>query len=246
VSEELQGAVAAVTGASRGIGLATAVELARGGARVALLSRDESRVKDAAARLPERRGQGVACDVVDPDQVDQAVERIESDLGPITILVNNAGLTRDRLVLRMRGEDWDSVLDVNLRGAFNMIRAVSRGMVRRREGVIVNVSSVVALMGNPGQANYAAAKAGLIGMTKSVARELAPRGIRANVVAPGFIDTQMTADLDDKARAFLLARIPLGHLGEAEDVAPVIRFLAGPGARYITGQVIVVDGGMVM
>ena len=246
MSEELQGAVAAVTGASRGIGLATAVELARGGARVALLSRDESRVKDAAARLPERRGQGVACDVVDPDQVDQAVERIESDLGPITILVNNAGLTRDRLVLRMRGEDWDSVLDVNLRGAFNMIRAVSRGMVRRREGVIVNVSSVVALMGNPGQANYAAAKAGLIGMTKSVARELAPRGIRANVVAPGFIDTQMTADLDDKARAFLLARIPLGHLGEAEDVAPVIRFLAGPGARYITGQVIVVDGGMVM
>lgn len=243
---ELQGAIAAVTGASRGIGLATAVELARGGARVALLSRDEGRAREAAARVPEGRGQGVACDVVDRDQVDAAVERIESELGPITILVNNAGLTRDRLVLRTRDEDWDAVLDVNLKGAFNMIRAVSRGMVRRREGVIVNVSSVVALMGNPGQANYAAAKAGLIGLTKSVARELAPRGIRANVVAPGFIDTQMTANLDADARDFLLARIPLGHLGEAEDVAPVIRFLAGPGARYITGQVIVVDGGMVM
>lgn len=246
MSGELQGAIAAVTGASRGIGLATAIELGRGGARVALLSRDEGRAAEAAAKVPDGRGQGVACDVVDPDQVDSAVERIESELGPITILVNNAGLTRDRLLLRTRDEDWDVVLDVNLKGTFNMIRAVSRGMVRRREGAIVNVSSVVALMGNPGQVNYAAAKAGLIGLTKSVARELAPRRIRANVVAPGFIDTQMTADLGADARAFLLARIPLGHLGEAEDVAPVIRFLAGPGARYITGQVIVVDGGMVM
>lgn len=246
MSGELQGALAVVTGASRGIGLATAVELARGGAGVALLARDEGRAREAADQLPAGRGHAFACDVGDPEQIAVTVKRIEAELGPISILVNNAGLTRDRLLLRTRDEDWDDVLKVNLRGPFTMIRTVCRGMIRRREGVIVNVSSVVGLMGNPGQANYASAKAGLVGLTKSVARELAPRGIRANVVAPGFIETSMTADLDPESREFLLARIPLGHLGQPEDVAPVIRFLAGPGARYITGQVIVVDGGMVM
>lgn len=246
MSEELHGAIAVVTGASRGIGLATALELARGGANVALLARDEGRAKEAADQLPDGHGTGLACDVTQTDQVGGTVDRIESELGPISILVNNAGLTRDALILRARDEDWQQVVDVNLKGPFNMIRAVARGMVRRREGVIVNVSSIVGLMGNAGQANYASAKAGLVGLTKSIAKELAPRGIRANVVAPGFIDTQMTADLSAEARDKLLARIPLGSLGEPEDVAPVIRFLAGPGARYITGQVIVVDGGMVM
>lgn len=246
MSEELAGAIAVVTGASRGIGLATAIELARGGARVALLARDVGRAREAAEQLPSGRGYGLACDVGEPEQIDATVKQVESELGAIGILVNNAGLTRDRLLLRTRDEDWDDVLSVNLRGPFAMIRAVSRGMIRRRAGVIINVSSVVGLMGNPGQANYASAKAGLIGLTKSVARELAPRGIRANVVAPGFIDTQMTAELDPEAREYLLGRIALGRLGDPEDVAPVIRFLAGPGARYITGQVIVVDGGMVM
>jgi 3-oxoacyl-[acyl-carrier protein] reductase len=244
--QELQGAVAVVTGAFRGIGLATACELAEAGAQVAMVNRDRGHAKQAVAQVPERRGRADLCDVTDVDCVAGMVEQVESELGPISILVNNAGMTRDRLLLRITDEDWDSVMDVNLKAAFNLIKMVSRGMVRRREGVIINVSSVVGIMGNAGQANYVAAKAGLIGLTKVVARELAPRGIRANAVAPGFIDTQMTADLEGDARDKLLAQIPLGELGKPEEVAPVIRFLAGPGASYITGQTIVVDGGMVM
>lgn len=243
---ELEGSVALVTGGFKGIGLAAARELADAGARVAMLGRDRDRAAEVVAEIPGGRGRSFFCDVRDFDCIERVVEEIEEELGPISILVNNAGLTRDKLLLRTRDEDWDEVLDVNLKAAFNLIRTLSRGMVRRRQGSIVNVSSVVGLMGNPGQANYAAAKAGLIGLTKSVAKELAPRGVRANVVAPGFIETQMTADLEGETRERLLAAIPLGHLGRPEDVAPVIRFLAGPGARYITGQVIVVDGGMVM
>jgi 3-oxoacyl-[acyl-carrier protein] reductase len=246
VSLELEGSVALVTGASRGIGLATATELARAGARVAMLSRDRASGEEAAGRVPGGRGAAFSCDVGSVEQVNETVGRVEEELGPIEVLVNNAGVTRDQLLVRMRDEDWDQVFDVNLRGMFYTIRATCRAMIRRRSGSIINVSSIVGLTGNAGQANYAAAKAGVIGLTKSVARELAPRGIRANVVAPGFIDTELTSDLPEAARERLYSQIALGRLGKPEDVAPVIRFLAGPGARYITGQVIVVDGGMVM
>ncbi len=244
--QELEGAVAVVTGAFRGIGLATSCELARAGAQVAMVNRDSGRADEAVAQVPGGRGRAFVCDVTDVDCVVAMVDQVEREIGPISILVNNAGVTRDRLLLRLGDADWDEVLNVNLKGAFNLTKIVARGMVRRRAGSIINVSSVVGLMGNPGQTNYSAAKAGLIGLTKSVAKELAPRGIRANVVAPGFIETQMTADLDGETRETLLAQIPMRQLGEPEDVAPVIRFLAGPGARYITGQVFVVDGGMVM
>lgn len=246
MNEELRGEVAIVTGAFRGIGLATAFELATAGARVALVNRDASRAEAAAAEIPEGRGRSYICDVTDVGCVSDMVEIIEKDLGPVSILVNNAGVTRDRLLLRMSDEDWDLVMDVNLKAAFNLTKIIARGMLRRRAGSIVNISSVVGVMGNAGQVNYAAAKAGLIGLTKSAAKELAPRGVRVNAVAPGFIETQMTAELPEQAREFLLAQIPMGELGKPQDIAPVVRFLAGPGARYITGQVIVVDGGMVM
>lgn len=244
--QELQGAVAVVTGAFRGIGLATSREFAAAGARVAMVDKDESCATAALAEMPEGSARTFICDVTDADSVANVVELVEAEMGPVSILVNNAGLTRDKLLLRMRDEDWDLVLNVNLKAAFNLTRIVSRGMARRRSGAIINVSSVVGMTGNAGQANYCAAKAGLIGLTKSVARELAHRGVRVNAVAPGFIQTQMTADLDPGAREVLLSQIPMGEMGRPEDVAPVIRFLAGPGARYITGQVIVVDGGMVM
>ncbi len=244
MTEELKGRVAMVTGASRGIGFASARELSDGGARVAMLARDKGQIDEAAGKVPGSRG--FTCDVTDVDSVNRTVSEIAAELGPVEILVNNAGLTRDQLLVRTGDEDWQRVIDVNLKGAFNTIRAVSRGMMRQRYGVIINVSSIVGLMGNPGQSSYAAAKAGLVGLTKSVAKELAGRGVRANVVAPGFIDTQMTADLVGEARKQLTDRIPLGRLGSPEDVAPIIRFLAGPGACYITGQVIVVDGGIVM
>ena len=244
--QELQGAVAVVTGAFRGIGLATAREFAAAGARVAMMDKDQSRAAAALAEMPEGSARTFICDVTDADGVAKVVGQVEAEMGPISVLVNNAGVTRDKLLLRTQDADWDLVLNVNLKAAFNLTKIVARGMMRRRSGVIINVSSVVGLMGSPGQANYSAAKAGLIGLTKSLARELAPRGIRVNAVAPGFIDTQMTADLDARTREALVARIPMGQLGQPEDVAPVIRFLAGPGARYMTGQVIVVDGGMVM
>ncbi len=244
--QELQGAVAIVTGAFRGIGLATARELSEAGAQVALVSRHSDRAKEALAQVVAGQGRAFICDVTDVECLSAMVKEVENAMGPISILVNNAGVTRDKLLLRLRDEDWDVVQDVNLKAAFNLTRLVARGMIRRRAGSIINVSSVVGLIGNAGQSNYAAAKAGLIGLTKAVAKELAPRGVRANAVAPGFIETRMTAELGQQTREALLAQIPMGHLGKPEDVAPVIRFLAGPGARYITGQVIVVDGGMVM
>lgn len=243
---ELEGRVAVVTGASRGIGLATARELAAGGARVAMIARDVGRAEGAAAQITEERGRGFGCDVNDLQQIGEVVELIEGEYGSIDILVNNAGVVRDKLLIRTRDEDWDEVLGTNLRGTFRMTRAVLKGMIRKHSGVIINISSVAGLVGNPGQTTYAAAKAGIIGFTKSLAREMAPRGIRANVVAPGFITTQMTSELSRQARENLLSMIPMGRLGEPEDVAPIVRFLAGPGGRYMTGQVIVVDGGMVM
>ncbi|UCF19562.1 MAG: 3-oxoacyl-[acyl-carrier-protein] reductase [Gemmatimonadota bacterium] len=243
---ELQGAVAIVTGAFRGIGLATARQLAEAGATVALVNRDASRAPEALREIPEGQGRTFICDVTDAQCVADMVELVEAEMGPVSVLVNNAGVTRDKLLVRTTDDDWDLVMAVNLKAAFNLTKIVARGMIRRRAGSIINVSSVVGIMGNPGQSNYSAAKAGLIGLTKSAAKELAARGIRVNAVAPGFIDTQMTAELEGPAREALIAMIPMRELGNPEDVAPVIRFLAGPGARYITGQVIVVDGGMVM
>ncbi len=242
--DELQGTVAVVTGGFRGIGMATAKQLADAGAQVAVLDLDESGKEAAEAELPG--GRAFLTDVCDGDQAAKTLETIEAEMGPIGILVNNAGVTRDNLLIRMKDAEWDLVLNVNLRGTFNMTRAVSRTMIKQRSGAIINLASVVGVMGNAGQANYASAKAGVIGFTKAVAKELAPRGVRVNAVAPGFINTRMTADLPGKVRKLLMAQIPMGKLGEPEDVAAVIRFLAGPASGYVTGQVIVVDGGMVM
>ncbi|HMU62642.1 MAG TPA: 3-oxoacyl-ACP reductase FabG, partial [Gemmatimonadales bacterium] len=201
--------------------------------------------RDVAAGLGERAA-GVGCDVADRAQVEAALAAAEAALGPIDILVNNAGLTRDNILLRLSDEDWDVVLDANLKGAFFTIRAVIKGMMKRRSGRIINITSVVGLTGNKGQANYAASKAGLIGLTKSVAKEYAARGVLANCVAPGFIETDMTAALPSEARAALLEDIALGRLGRPEDIAAAVLFLASDLASYITGQVLVVDGGMVI
>jgi 3-oxoacyl-[acyl-carrier protein] reductase len=220
--------------------------LAEGGARVALVDLDEEACRSAASGLPGEGHGGYACDVSETEAVQAAVARVEEELGGVGILVNNAGITRDNLLLRMKDEEWDQVLQVNLKGAFNMTRAVSRGMMKRREGAILNVSSVIGLTGNAGQANYAASKAGLIGFTKSVAKELASRGVRCNAVAPGFIQTAMTEALGPEVVEALQGQIPMGRLGDPEDVARVVRFLAGPSASYITGQVLAVDGGMVL
>lgn len=244
---DLTNKVTLVTGGSRGIGQAVAARLYGAGAHVALVARDEARAHAAAAALT---GGGtalaVAADVADAGQVEAALQTVEHAVGPVEILVNNAGLTRDGLLARMSDADWQTVLDVNLKGAFNTMRLVIRGMMKRRWGRIINVTSVVGLTGNRGQANYAASKAGLIGLTKSAAKELASRNILVNAVAPGFVDTAMTRELPEQAREALLAQIPLGRLGSAADVAGAVLFLASDLSSYITGQVIVVDGGMVM
>ena len=244
--QELAGQVAIVTGGSRGIGLAISRALADAGARVAVIGQDATRAATAAAALPGTGHVGYACNVADPAGVQATTAQIEKNLGEIAILVNNAGITRDNLLVRLRDQDWDDVLGVNLKGAFNTIRAVAKGMMRRRAGSILNVTSVVGITGNAGQANYSAAKAGLIGLTKSVARELAPRGIRCNAIAPGYIETDMTAGLNEEQTRGIREKVALGRLGQPEDVAAVARFLVGPGAGYITGQVLVVDGGMVL
>jgi len=243
---ELEGKVAIVTGGSRGIGLAIAESLADAGAAIAVIGRNGERAKDAAAALPGEGHRGYACDVADSAQVSDTVSAIKEDLGAPDILINNAGLTRDNILLRMKDEEFDEVIAANLKGAFNFTRAVTRGMMKKRDGVILNITSVVGLIGNAGQTNYAASKAGMIGMTKSVAKELASRGIRCNALAPGFIRTDMTAELSEDQIEALMGQIPLGRLGETEDISGVVRFLVSPTARYITGQVLAVDGGMVM
>jgi 3-oxoacyl-[acyl-carrier protein] reductase len=246
MQQELDGRVALVTGGNRGIGRAIAGALADAGARVAVVARAEDRAQAAAAELPGEGHRGYACDVAVADAVNALVKQVESDMGSLDVLVNNAGVTGDNLLMRLSDAEWDRVMATNLKGAFNTIRAASRGMMRRREGRIINLTSVVGITGNAGQANYAASKAGLIGLTKSVAKELASRNILCNAVAPGFIDTEMTAELGEGTREALLGQIALGRLGRGEEIASVVRFLAGPGSAYITGQVIVVDGGMVI
>jgi 3-oxoacyl-[acyl-carrier protein] reductase len=241
----LAGKVAFVTGSTRGIGHAVAAALHRAGARVAIVGRDAVRAGEVARALGAGTV-GVGCDVADGPQVEAALAAAEAALGPVDILVNNAGLTRDNILLRLSEADWDAVLDANLKGAFHTTRAVIKGMMKRRSGRLVNITSVVGLTGNKGQANYAASKAGLVGFTKSVAKEYASRGILANCVAPGFIETDMTAALPEDARKALLESIALGRLGRPEDIAGVVVFLASDLASYITGQVIVVDGGMVI
>jgi 3-oxoacyl-[acyl-carrier protein] reductase len=242
----LEGKIALVTGASRGIGRVLAERLAREGARLAVTARSAEVAEACAAALPGEGHLGLALEVSDREAVDAAVKRVETDLGPIDVLVNNAGVTADNVLVRLGDDDWDRVLDTNLRGAFMMIRAAARGMMKRRAGRIINITSVVGLTGNRGQVNYAASKAGLIGLTKSVAKELASRNVLCNAVAPGFIETDMTSELSPAARESLQQQIALGRLGSPEDVAGVVAFLAGPDASYMTGQVLVVDGGMVM
>ena len=242
---DLTGQVALVTGSTRGIGLAIARAMHAAGAKVAIVGRDAERARAVAAVFGDRAA-GVGCDVAVAEQVEAALVAAESALGPIDILVNNAGLTRDNILVRLTGAEWDAVLDANLKGAFHTTRGVIKGMMKRRRGRIINVSSIIGLVGNKGQANYAASKAGLIGFTKSVAKEYAGRGILANCIAPGYIETDMTSGWPDAAKATLLQGIALGRLGRPEDVAGAALFLASDLAAYITGQVLVVDGGMII
>jgi 3-oxoacyl-[acyl-carrier protein] reductase len=244
----LHGRVALVTGASRGIGQAIALQLARRGAKVACVATSADRARDTATKCAELAGfdggaQAYGCDVASTRAVADLVEQVQKELGGLDILVNNAGITRDQLILRMSEEDFDRVIAVNLKGAFNFMKAAARPLMKSH-GRVVNITSVVGITGNAGQANYAASKAGILGLTKSLAKELAGRGVCVNAIAPGFIATDMTAAIDEKAKAELTATIPLGRIGAPDDIALAADFLCGPGGAYITGQTLVVDGGL--
>ena len=238
--------VALVTGASRGIGAAIAERLARDGARVIGTATTAEGAARIGANLAASGGRGLVLDVVKPDSIEAVLEDIEAKEGAVGILCNNAGITRDTLLLRMREEDWDAVLDTNLASVFRLSKAVLRGMMKARKGRIVSITSIVGLTGNPGQANYAAAKAGILGFTQSLAREVGSRGITVNAIAPGFIDTDMTRALAEAQRAALNAQIPLGRLGQPADIAAAVAFLCSPDAAYITGETLHVNGGMYM
>lgn len=240
--------VAVVTGAGRGIGRAIALKFAAEGADVVCVSRTVENSEKVAAEIRAlgRKAWAVAVDVSDSKAVAAAAEKILAEAGRVDILVNNAGITRDGLIMRMSDEDWDVVLNTNLKGAFSFTKAFTRTLLKQRSGRIINVASVIGLIGNAGQCNYAASKAALFGFTKSIAREFGSRGITSNAIAPGFIETDMTAVLDEKMKTALLEKIPLNSLGKAEDIAEAALYLAGPGGRYVTGQVLTVDGGMVM
>jgi 3-oxoacyl-[acyl-carrier protein] reductase len=242
---DLSGKVALVTGSTRGIGRAIAGTLSSCGATVAIVGRDLAKAEAVAAEIGAG-AKGFACEISDTAQVTALVEAVEKSLGSCDILVNNAGITKDNLMLRMKDEDWNAVLETNLRSAFVAIRAAQRGMMKKRWGRIINIASVVGIIGNAGQANYAASKAGLIGLSKSVAKELASRNVLCNVVAPGFIKTDMTDAMTPDAVEKLSGAIPLNRLGTPEDIAGAVAFLASDHAAYITGQVLAVDGGMVM
>lgn len=240
----IDGQIALVTGASRGIGKATAAYLQAMGGKVYGTATSNSGADAISEQLGD--GLGLVLDVTDPDAVAAVVERIKSDAGAITVLVNNAAITRDQLLMRLKDDDWDAVIATNLTGAMRMTRACLRGMLKARAGRIINVSSVVGYAGNPGQANYCATKAGLAGFSRAIAHEVGSRGITSNVVAPGFIDTDMTRALDDQQRERLTGTIPLGRLGEPQDVAACIGFLASPASGYVSGQTLHVNGGMYM
>ena len=245
---QLANQIAVVTGAGRGIGRAIALKFANEGADVVVVSRTQENSEKVAAEIRAlgRKAWAHAVDVADAAAVNGATEKILAEAGKVDILVNNAGVTRDGLLMRMSDADWDTVLNTNLKGAFLVTKAFSRAMIKARSGRIINISSVIGLIGNAGQCNYAASKAGLIGFTQSCAKELAGRNITVNAIAPGFIETDMTADLKEDMKAALLKQIPLGCLGQSEDIAGAALYLASPAARYVTGQVLTVDGGMVM
>lgn len=238
-----QDQVVVVTGASRGIGKAIAQAFAAEGAKVACIATTQAGADAAASEVS---GKGYACDVSEAASVDAVFAQIESDLGTPAVLVNNAGITRDTLILRMKEEDWDRVLQVNLKGAFNCSKAVAKPMMKARTGRIVNITSIVGITGAAGQANYAAAKAGMIGLTKSLAKELGSRGITCNAVAPGFIETDMTAELSEEMREGVIKNAPAGRLGSGDDIANAVLFLASAESGYITGQTLVVDGGLTL
>jgi len=245
-NESLKGEVVLVTGASRGIGAAIADELAGQGAIVIGTATSGDGARAIGERLAASGGQGRKLDVTEPASVEALVEETAKQFGPISILVNNAGITRDNLLLRMKEEEWQAILDTNLSSVFRTSKAVLRGMMKARKGRIINIASVVGVTGNAGQANYAAAKAGIIAFSKSLAKEIGSRGVTVNVVAPGFIATDMTKDLPEDAKAALIGQIALGRLGEPADIARAVAFLAGPAASYITGETLHVNGGMYM